>query len=83
MIKNVPSTFKSNCKKDKVKLREYIIIDNKQVDIKGKLSATAYKNSTFFGTFNMKMLKFETENDINYKKKEFVYYKEVDGEAIK
>lgn len=33
--------------KDKVKLREYIIIDNKQVDIKGKLSATAYKNSTF------------------------------------
>lgn len=83
MIKGTLSTFKINCKKDKVKLREYIIIDNKQVDIKGDLSATAYKDTTFFGTFNMKILKFETENDINYKKKEFVYYKEVNGEAIK
>ena len=83
MIKNVSSTFKANCKKDIVKYREYIVIDNKEVDIKGNLSDTAYKNSTFFGTFNMKMLKFETENNINYKKKEFTYYKEVDGEALK
>ena len=83
MIKNVSSTFKAHCKKDIVKYREYIVIDNKEVDIKGNLSDTAYKNSTFFGTFNMKMLKFETENNINYKKKEFTYYKEVDGEALK
>lgn len=83
MIKNVSSTFKANCKKDSVKYREYIIIDNKEVDIKGALSDTAYKDNTFFGKFNLKILKFETENDINYKKKEFVYYKEVDGEAIK
>ena len=83
MIKNVSSTFKANCKKDSVKYREYIIIDNKEVDIKGNLSDTAYKDTTFFGKFNLKMLKFETENDINYKKKEFTYYKEVDGEAIK
>ena len=83
MIKNVSSTFKVNCKKDSVKYREYIVIDNKEVDIKGDLSDTAYKDTTFFGKFNLKMLKFETENDINYKKKEFVYYKEVDGEAIK
>lgn len=83
MIKNVSSTFKFNCKKDSVKYREYIVIDNKEVDIKGNLSDTAYKDTTFFGKFNLKMLKFETENDINYKKKEFIYYKEVDGEAIK
>lgn len=83
MIKNVSSTFKANCKKDSVKYREYIVIDNKEVDIKGNLSDTAYKDTTFFGKFNLKMLKFETENDINYKKKEFVYYKEVNGEAIK
>lgn len=83
MIKNVPSTFKANCKKDSVKYREYIVIDNKEVDIKGDLSDTAYKDTTFFGKFNLKMLKFETENDIDYKKKEFKYYKEVDGEAIK
>lgn len=83
MIKNVSSTFKANCKKDSVKYREYIVIDNKEVDIKGDLSDTAYKDNTFFGKFNLKMLKFETENDIDYKKKEFTYYKEVDGEAIK
>ena len=83
MIKNVSSTFKANCKKDSVKYREYIVIDNKEVDIKGALSDTAYKDTTFFGKFNLKMLKFETENDIDYKKKEFTYYKEVDGEAIK
>ena len=83
MIKNVSNTFKANCKKDSVKYREYIIIDNKEVDIKGNLSDTAYKDTTFFGKFNLKMLKFETENDIDYKKKEFTYYKEVDGEALK
>ena len=83
MIKNVSNTYKSNCKKDSVKYREYIVIDNKQVDIKGNLSDTAYKDTTFFGKFNLKMLKFETENDIDYKKKELKYYKEVDGEAIK
>lgn len=83
MIKNVSSTFKANCKKDSVKYREYIVIDNKEVDIKGDLNDTAYKDNTFFGKFNLKMLKFETENDIDYKKKEFTYYKEVDGEALK
>ena len=83
MIKNVSSTFKANCKNDSVKYREYIVIDNKEVDIKGDLSDTAYKDNTFFGKFNLKMLKFETENDIDYKKKEFVYYKEVNGEALK
>lgn len=83
MIKNVSSAFKANCKKDSVKYREYIVIDNKEVDIKGNLSDTAYKDTTFFGKFNLKMLKFETENDIDYKKKEFTYYKEVDGEALK
>ena len=49
MIKNVSSTFKANCKKDSVKYREYIVIDNKEVDIKGDLSDTAYKDNTFFG----------------------------------
>ena len=83
MINNVSSTFKANRKKDSVKYREYIVIDNKEVDIKGDLSNTAYKDTTFFGKFNLKMLKFETENDIDYKKKEFIYYKEVDGEALK
>lgn len=79
----VSDKFKKGCNSDSCKYREYIIIDGKQVDIKGNLDATAYKDTTFFGTFNMKMLTFETENDIDYKKKEFVYYIEVDGESVK
>ena len=31
MIKNVSNTYKSNCKKDSVKYREYIVIDNKEL----------------------------------------------------
>lgn len=79
----VSDNFKKACNSDKLKYREFIIIDNKEIDIKGNLSATAYKDTTFFGKFNLKMLTFETENDIDYKGKEFVYYKEVDGESIK
>lgn len=79
----VSDNFKKKCNGDKLKYREFIIIDNKEIDIKGHLSATAYKDTTFFGKFNLKMLTFETENDIDYKGKEFVYYKEVDGEPAK
>ena len=79
----VSDNFKKKCNSDKLKYREFIIIDNKEIDIKGNLSATAYKDTTFFGKFNLKMLTFETENDIDYKGKEFVYYKEVDGESAK
>ena len=79
----VSDNFKKACNSDKLKYREFIIIDNKEIDIKGNLSATAYKDTTFFGKFNLKMLTFETENDIDYKGKEFVYYKEVDGESAK
>lgn len=79
----VSDNFKKSCNSDKLKYREFIIIDNKEIDIKGNLSATAYKDTTFFGKFNLKMLTFETENDIDYKGKEFVYYKEVDGEPAK
>lgn len=79
----VSDNFKKACNSDKLKYREFIIIDNKEIDIKGNLSATAYKDTTFFGKFNLKMLTFETENDIDYKGKEFVYYKEVDGESTK
>ena len=79
----VSDNFKKSCNSDNLKYREFIIIDNKEIDIKGNLSATAYKDTTFFGKFNLKMLTFETENDIDYKGKEFVYYKEVDGEPAK
>lgn len=79
----VSSTIKTACDSDKVVYKEYIIINGNTVEIKGKMSNTAYKNGNIFGTFNLKKLEFETENDIDYKKKEVVYYKSVNGESFK
>src|SRR5574344_1986839 len=79
----VSNTLKQACNSESLSYKEYIVIDNTTIEIKGKMSNTAYKNTTFFGTFNLKMLEFTTENDINYKKKTFTYWKSVNGEAFK
>lgn len=80
---NVSTQLKSACKSPQNTHREYIVIGNQTIDISGKLNATAYKDTTFFGTFNMKTLEFETPNDINYRNKEFTYYKQINNEAFK
>ena len=49
----VSDNFKKSCNSDNLKYREFIIIDNKEIDIKGNLSATAYKDTTFFGKLKM------------------------------
>ena len=72
-----------DCNSDVLKYKEYIIIDNKTIEIKGNLSATAFNDRNFIGTFNLKSLTFETENDIDYKTKEFEYYKQVNNESFK
>lgn len=79
----VSNTLKRACDSERLFYKEYIVIDSTTIEIKGKMSNTAYKNTTFFGTFNLKMLEFTTENDINYKKKTFTYWKSVNGEAFK
>lgn len=80
---NVSQTIKNSCKADKNTHAEYIVINNKIIYIKGKLNATAYKNTTFFGTFNMKVLEFETENTTQFRNREFEYYKVIDGNSFK
>ena len=80
---NVSQTIKNSCKADKNTHREYIVINNQIIDIKGKLNATAYKDTTFFGTFNMKVLEFETSNDTQFRNRQFEYYKVIDGNAFK
>lgn len=81
---NVSNTLKNACNSSEpIEYREFIIIDEQEIDIKGNLSANAYTDNTFFGTFNMKILEFEAENNIDFKEKEFDYYKEVNGEAFK
>ena len=79
----VSKELKQACNSESLSYKEYIVIDNTTIEIKGKMSNTAYKNTTFFGTFNLKMLEFTTENDIDYKKKTFTYWKSVNGEAFK
>lgn len=80
---NVSQTIKNSCKADKNTHTEYIVINNQTIYIKGKLSATAYKDTTFFGTFNMKVLEFETENTTQFRNREFEYYKVIDGNTFK
>lgn len=94
---NVSKELKRACNSSEtIRYREFIRFNNNtipfqiphlleltDIDIKGNLSANAYTENTFFGTFNMKMLEFEAENSIDFKGKEFDYYKEVNGEEFK
>lgn len=80
---NVSQTIKNSCKADKNTHTEYIVINGQTIYIKGKLNATAYKDTTFFGTFNMKVLEFETENTTQFRNRQFEYYKVIDGNAFK
>lgn len=80
---NVSQAIKNSCKSDKNTHTEYVVINNQTIYIKGKLSATAYKDTTFIGTFNMKVLQFETENTIQFRNRQFEYYKVIDGNAFK
>jgi len=73
------NNFINECKKDKVTYKEYIVIDDVPVEIKAQMYQTAYRDTTFFGTFNLNYIKFKTENNISYKNKDFVYFKVVNG----
>lgn len=79
----VSNSCKNACNSDTLKYKEYIVIGNQTIEIKGKLSATAFNDKNFIGTFNLKSLTFETENDIDFKEKEFEYYKQVNNESFK
>ena len=79
----VSNSCKNACNSDTLKYKEYIVINNQTIEIKGKLSATAFNDKNFIGTFNLKLLTFETENNIDFKEKEFEYYKQVNNESFK
>lgn len=84
----VSQNVKNACASNVSRHSEYILVKNSnntttRVDISGKLYATAYKDTSFFGTFNTKTLEFETSDDVQYLNKELEYYKKVNGEAFK
>lgn len=83
MLKNLTQTFKDNCNAREVILSEYVVLDNIQIPIKAELNDDCYNEGNFVGTFIFKELRFETSNEYDFKKKEFEYYKVVNGESVK
>lgn len=82
---NIPNSIKQACNSNKLTYREYVVLNGTTtpIDVMVELYATAYKDSHFIGTFNMKYIKFTTSNDIQYRNKELTFYKEVNGESFK
>ena len=76
----VSNQCREACESNSVRYKEYIVINQQTIEIRGKLSANAFNDRNFIGTFNLKSLSFETENNIDFKNKEFEYYKQVNNE---
>lgn len=82
---NVSNTIKQACNGDKIAYREYVVLagTTAPIDVRTELYSSAYKDTHFIGTFNMKYIKFTTSNDIQYRNKELTLYKEINGESFK
>lgn len=82
---NISNTIKQACNGDKLTYREYVVLKGTttQIDVSTEMYATAYKDTHFIGTFNMKYIKFTTANDVQYRNKELTLFKEINGEAFK
>lgn len=83
MLKNLTQTFKDNCNAREVRLSEYVVLDNIQIPVKAELNDDCYNDGNFIGTFIFKELRFETSNEYDFRKKEFEYYKVINGESVK
>ncbi|MBQ8206792.1 MAG: hypothetical protein IJZ77_04950 [Bacilli bacterium] len=82
---NIPNSLKQACNSDKLTYREYVVLSGTttQIDVATEMYATAYKDTHFIGSFNMKYIKFTTSNDVKYRNKELTLYKEINGESFK
>ena len=82
---NISNTLKNACNSDKLTYREYVVLSGTTtpIDVMTEMYATAYKDTHFIGTFNMKYIKFTTSNDVQYRNKELTLYKKINGESFK
>ena len=82
---NISNTLKQACNSNKLTYREYVVLSGTttQIDVMIEMYATAYKDTHFIGSFNMKYIKFTTSNDVKYRNKELTLYKEINGESFK
>ena len=61
--------------KDSIIEKDYIIMDNKKYYINASIYDDCYNEGNFIGTFIMKRIEFEYEEDVDFKQKEFKFYK--------
>lgn len=61
--------------KDSIIEKDYIVMDNQTYYIKAAIYDDCYNEGNFVGTFVMKRLEFEYAEDIDFKQKEFKFYK--------
>jgi uncharacterized coiled-coil protein SlyX len=61
--------------KDSIIEKDYIIMDNKKYYINASIYDDCYNEGNFIGTFIMKRIEFEYEENIDFKQKEFKFYK--------
>ena len=83
MLKNVSNSFKTACNSISFTYSEYVVLNEVMIPIKASLKDDCYENGNFIGSFIFKEIKFETDNQYDFKNKEFEYYKVVNGESIK
>jgi hypothetical protein len=61
--------------KDSIIEKDYIVMDNKKYYINASIYDDCYNEGNFIGTFIMKRIEFEYEENIDFKQKEFKFYK--------
>ena len=83
MLKNVTQAFINNCNGREVTLSEYVVLNGITIPVKAVLKDDVYENGNFIGSFIFKTISFEVDHQYDFKNKEFVYYKKINGESIK
>ena len=82
MLKNVTNSFINACNSISITLTEYVVLNGVSIPIKAILRDDCYENGNFIGSFIFKTITFEVDNQYDFKNKEFVYHKVVNGEDV-
>ena len=82
MLKNVSNSFINACNSISITLTEYVVLNGVSIPIRAILRDDCYENGNFIGNFIFKTITFEVDNQYDFKNKEFVYHKVVNGEDV-
>lgn len=82
MLKNVTNSFINACNSISITLTEYVVLNGVSIPVKAILRDDCYENGNFIGSFIFKTITFEVDNQYDFKNKEFVYHKVVNGEDV-